>query len=269
MAKEDNTEKTHSINRVMAELNKQFGETVISKASDTPHVPRISTGIPILDEATGGGFPLGRLIELYGLQSTGKSLISLMTIAQAQKQGLTCIYIDAEGTFDAEWAQQFGIDVDKLIVSPLAIGEDVFKLMFKLLQAEPGVIVLDSIAALITRKEMEEDVDKAFMAPKARLMSKGLAMLNALNKKTCIIFINQLRATMALYGPVWATTGGNALRFYSSVRIEVKKTEDLHEEDKKTKPIIGQIVGFKVAKNKTSTPNKIGSFKYYYNGTIQ
>jgi recombination protein RecA len=174
-----------------------------------------------------------------------------------------------EDTFDKEWAKKLGVNTDELVISQSAIGEDTLELLIKLLEAEPAVIVVDSVAALITRAELEEDVEKAFMAPKARLMSKALAKINALNKKTLIIFINQLRATMAMYGPQFTTPGGNSLRHYSSIRLEIKKTEDIHEENKKTKPIIGQIIGFKTSKNKTFMPQQIGSFKFFYDGHIE
>lgn len=259
-------EKKPSINRIIAEINKKAGESVISRINDMPkiEVPRLTTGVTVLDEALGGGLPAGRIVELYGQPSAGKSLISLFAIREAQKKGLECIYLDCEDTFDTEWAKKLGVDTDKLILSQSSVGEETISMILKLLPASPAIIVVDSVAAMITRAELEEDVDKAFMAPKARLMSKGLAMINAQNKGTTIIFINQLRATLAMYGPQFVTPGGNAIKFYTSVRVEVKKTEELHEEDKKTRPVIGQVVGFKITKNKTAPPFKVGSFKFYY-----
>lgn len=263
--------KVPSLKRVIAQINKDAGENVIGKLSDMPllSVERLSTGVKQLDEALGGGFPSKRVVELYGQPSAGKSLISLLVIKEAQKLGKQCVYLDVEDTFDAEWAKKLGVNTDELILSQSSVGEDTLGLVIKLLKAEPDIIVVDSVAAMITRAELEEDIDKAFMAPKARLMSKGLSIINALNKKTLIIFINQLRATMAMYGPQFVTPGGNALKFYTSVRVEVKKTEELHEDDKKTKPVIGQIIGFKTTKNKTAAPFQVGSFKFFYDGRIE
>lgn len=268
---EPTEDKLPSINRVIAEINKRAGEIVISRIGDTPlkSISRLSTGVPAIDLALGGGMPAGRIVELYGLQSVGKSLIALLTIAQAQKKGLECAYLDAEDTFDAEWAEKLGVDTKKLILSQSSVGEETLGLALKLLKAKPAIIVIDSVAAMVTRAELEEDIDKAFMAPRARLMSKGLSILNAQNKGTLIIFINQLRSTMAMYGPQYDTTGGKALKFYSSIRIEVKKTEDLHLDGKKTAEQIGQVVGFKVTKNKTAPPFKVGSFKFFYDGHIE
>lgn len=258
--------KTPSLSRVIAELNKKAGETIIGRFPDMPTLAlqRLETGVPILDDALGGGFPRGRVVELYGQPSAGKSLISMFAVREAQKKGLDCIYIDAEDTFDPEWATKLGVDVKKLVISQSSVGEDTMEMMLKLTKARPALIIVDSVAALVTQAELEQDISKAFMAPKARLMSKALAIINSQNKETCLIFINQLRATMSLYGPQFITPGGNSLKFYSSIRVEVKKTEDIHQEGKKTLPIIGQVVGFKVTKNKTAPPFTTGSFKLFY-----
>ncbi len=225
---------------------------------------RISTGVPKLDEAIGGGFPLRRIIELYGIPSGGKSLISMLTIAQAQKLGRDCVYLDVEDSFDPSFAKKLGVDVDKLIIAQSSVGEDTLELVCKLLKGNPAVIVIDSVAAMITQSELDEDISKAFMAPKARLMSKGLAKINALNQKSVVIFINQLRSTMAMYGPPTTTTGGRSLPHYASIRVEVKKGDLIRVDDKKTTEVIGQVVAFNVSKNKTAAPFRQGSFKFYY-----
>lgn len=264
--------KAPTLNRIMAEINKKAGENIIGRVTDMPTmtIQRLTTGVGVLDTALGGGMPVGRIVELYGQPSAGKSLISLFTIAEAQKKGLECVYLDCEDSFDPEWAEKLGVDVKKLIISQSSVGEDTLGLVAKLLRAKPAVIVVDSVAAMVTRAELEEEIDKAFMAPKARLMSKGLSILNAINQGTLIIFINQLRSTMAMYGPAFTTPGGNALKFYSSCRIEVKKVEELHLEGKKSNPVIGQLVGFKVTKNKTAPPFQTGSFKFFYeDGSIK
>lgn len=263
-------EKTPSLNRVIAEINKKAQENVVGRVPDMPTmtVERLTTSVPQLDDALGGGLPKGRIIELYGQPSAGKSLISLFAIREAQKKGLDCIYLDCEDSFDPEWAESLGVDLKKLVLSQSSVGEDTLEMVLKLLKAKPAIIVIDSVAAMVTRAELEEPIEKAFMAPKARLMSKALAILNSQNKGTTIIFINQLRNTMSMYGPQFTTPGGQALKFYCSVRIEIKKTEDIHEEGKKTLPVIGQVVGFKITKNKTAPPFKTGSFKFLYDGTI-
>jgi len=258
--------KTPSLNRVLAEINKKAGEQVIGRISDlrSLDIERIPTGISSLDDALGGGFPMRRMVELYGLPSGGKSLISLLAIKSAQEKGLDCIYVDVEDSFDPVWASKVGVDVDKLVVAQSSVGEDIMDMLCKLLDAQPAVIVVDSVAAMIPRVEQEESVEKATMALKARLMSRGLAKLTSLNKNTMFIFINQLRSTLAMWGPQSTTTGGRALGHYASIRVEVKKGDPIHEEDKKTKPIIGQIVNFNVTKNKTAPPYKFGSFKFWY-----
>jgi len=258
--------KAPSLKRVLAELNKKYGDNTIGVIGDMPtlDIKRIPIGIPDVDEALGGGFPMRRVIELYGLPSGGKSLISLLIIKSAQAQGLDCIYVDVEDSFDPVWANKIGVDVDKLVVAQSSVGEDIMDMLCKLLEAKPGVIVVDSVAAMIPRVEQEESVEKPTMALKARLMSRGLAKLTSLNDSTMIVFINQLRATLAMFGAQTTTTGGRSLGHYASIRVEVKKVDTLHEEDKKRKPVIGQIVGIKVTKNKTAPPFKNTSFKFYY-----
>lgn len=273
MAKTEETTEEKApptLNRIMAQLNKQAGETVVARLGNLEptdlKVRRLFSDIPQLDEAVGGGFPVGRMVEFYGMQSSGKSLIASKIIANAQASGLDCIYVDAENTFDPEFAAKLGVDIEKLALMQLATGEDVFDFLAKLLEAEPGVIVIDSVAALVTKVEMENSVEKAEMAQRARLMSKGLRKLTAINRKTLIIFINQLRQGIATWGPApKVTTGGMALPFAASIRIEIARDRDLlYEDGKKSGNVIGQVVQFKVSKNKTFPPFKTGSFKFFY-----
>jgi len=264
--KEEQVEKP-SLKRVQAEINRKFGTGtmgVLSQMKDM-EVTRIPVGIESLDTTLGGGWPLGRMVELYGFPSSGKSLICLKTIASAQKAGLECIYIDAEQSFDPLFAKANGVDVDKLQIVQTSLGEDIFEIMYKLLAAEPGVIVIDSVASLITKAEFEESIEQQFMAVKARMMSRGLPKLNQLNKKTLILFINQIRSTMVMYGAPTTTPGGQALKFFSSIRMEVKQpSEKVTVDGKKTSEIIGQNVQFRTTKNKTFTPFQQGQFKFYY-----
>lgn len=255
-----------SLKRVLAEINKQWGPNTIGTVSTMENIKleRLSSGIPILDTALGGGFPLGRVIELYGIPASGKSLIGLSTIASAQKQNLECVYVDCENVFDPEFAKKLGVDVEKLVITQLSVGEDTIDLLAKLLKAEPSVIVIDSVAAMIARSELEEPMEQQFMALKARLLSRGLAKLTALNKKTLIFFINQVRSTLQMYGAPTTTTGGRALGFYASIRVEVKQGDKLTVDNKKTGDIIGQMIQFRITKNKTAPPYKQGSFRFWY-----
>ena len=166
-----------TLNRVMAGINKKAGDTVVQRIGKMEKIDteRIPCGVPALDEAVGGGFPAARTMELYGLPASGKSLIAQLIVGNAQKAGGDCIYVDAEGTFDPVFAKKLGVNVDELALVQTGIGEDVIDVIAKLLSAEPAVIVIDSVGAIITRSEHEESVEKVFMAPKARLMSKGSA----------------------------------------------------------------------------------------------
>jgi recombination protein RecA len=266
-------EETPTLNKVIAQINKDAGEVVVGRLADMENIntERIPCGIKALDDAVGGGFPLGRMVEFFGLESSGKSLIAQLIMANAQKKGGECVYVDAEGSFDPTFAKMLGVDTDKVAIVQTGIGEDIVDTIAKLLEAEPMVIVIDSIGAMITREEVEQSVEKIFMAPKARLMSKGLPKLTTLNKKTLIIFINQLRKVITSWGGGGFTTpGGMALGFYSSIRLEVKRDKEfIYADNKKSGEIIGQIVHFNVKKNKTAIPYKTGSFKYYFDGHIE
>lgn len=265
--------KKPSLNRIIAQINKKAGENVIGRLGDMQNISgeRIPCGISKLDEAVGGGFPTGKMIELYGLPSSGKSLIAQLIVGQAQKLKGECVWVDAEGSFDPVFAKSLGVDTEKLVLLQTGVGEDIIDTITELLKAEPMVIVVDSIGAMITRDETEESVEKVFMAPKARLLSKGLAKLTALNKNTLLVFINQLRKNVSLFGPSGNTTmGGMALGFYASIRVEVKRDREfLHIDGKKSGEIIGQIVQFNVAKNKTFAPYKTGSFKFFFDGHFE
>lgn len=269
-------DKRKSLARIIAEINKKAEGTVIGKLEDMPDmvIERLGCGIPQLDEAMGGGFPYGRMVELYGLPSAGKSLICQKAIAEAQKSGREAVYVDCENSFDPVFAAKLGVDTKKLILLPAAIGEDIIDILAKLLEAEPAIIVVDSVASMITRAEMDAEMDQQFMAIKARLLSRGIAKLNALNKRrrTLIIFINQLRSVVTTWGGGGTTTpGGLAIKFFASIRIEVKRDRELiTATGKKTDPdVIGQIVHYQITKNKTAVPHKYGSFKFFFEGKIE
>ena len=259
-------EKRTSLSRTLLEINKKYGKQIIGNAASMLDLKmeRLSTGVKVLDDCLGGGFLLGRMVEMFGLPSAGKSVISLLTIKQAQDKGLDCIIVDAEKSFDAEFAKKFGVDTAKLIVVDLSIGEEIVDTVAKLLSAQPGVIVIDSVAAMVPKEEMEKSAEENTMALRARLMSRGLAKLNALNKKTLVIWINQMRSTLAMYGAKNTTTGGRSLGHYSSIRLEVRQGEKLTVDGKKTGEIIGQVIQANCVKNKTAQPYRQASFKFYY-----
>lgn len=262
-----------TLNMVMAQINKTANETVVQRLGKMERIDteRISTGVKKLDDALGGGFPIGRMVEMFGLPASGKSLIAQLVIAQAQKKGGDCVFVDAEGAFDPIFAAKLGVNVEELALVQTGIGEDIIDIVAKLLKAEPMVVVIDSVGAMITRGEFEESVEKVFMAPKARLMSKGLPKLTALNRKTLIIFINQQRQIVTTWGGGgMTTTGGMALGFYSSVRLEVKRDRELlYEGAKKVSEVIGQTILFNVVKNKTAPPHRTGSFRFFFDGRIE
>lgn len=261
--------------RTVQELNRKYGANTIGQATKMEHlqIGRIPTGIASLDEGLGGGLPIGRMVELYGPEHSGKSLISLLTVASAQKMGKDIVYVDVEGSFDAKWATMLGVDVSKVFVTQIGVAEDIIDMLAKLLESRPGVIVIDSVAAMIPREELEKGADENTMAIKARLMSRGLAKLNVLNKEssTLMIWVNQLRSTLAMFGNPITTPGGMALKHWASIRAEIRRDSQLlTESGKKTdKNYIGQTVNWKIVKNKTATPYKLGSFRYMFDGRIE
>jgi recombination protein RecA len=266
--KVEQEEKVPSLNRIIAEINKAAGEVVasrIGKMETDLSIEFIPSGIKGLDEAMGGGFPRGRMVELYGVQSAGKSLISAFVTAQAQKKGYDCIWIDCEDTFEPGFAARLGVDVNNLILMQDSMAEDIVERVGKMLKAKPALIVIDSVAAMITRTEMEKPVEDVIMAPKARLLSRALPKLTFLNQDTCIIFVNQMRTAVSTWGPSPAvTTGGRALGHYMTIRLEVKKGEEMFEGGKKSGEVIGHVVQYLVTKNKVGKPKRFGSFKYFY-----
>ena len=228
-------------------------------------IERLSCGSLWLDYALGGGWPLNRVVELFGNFSSGKSLLSLKTIVEAQKRGMQCAFIDVENTFDPKFAEKIGIDLNKLLVSQSSVGEPTIDMICNLLESgSVQVIVVDSVAALIPSPELADPMQQQTIGLHARMMSKALRKITALNKGTLVIFINQQREMIggfSSYGVPTTTTGGRALGFYASVRVEVKRGEDIEESKRK----IGQVIKFKVQKNKTSVPFRTGFIKYFYN----
>lgn len=253
------------LDKVILQINKKFGENTIGKITSMPTIvaDRVSSGSPYLDWCIGGGWPLGRIIELYGNQSSGKSLIALRTVVEFQKKGLKCVYLDSENAFEPNFAQKIGVDTKNLVISQLSAGEDVFDVIDMILDSgEASLIVVDSVASLVPQYEEENEMNKQTIGLHARLMSKGLRKITAKagRNKTLILFINQIREKPTTYGNPNITTGGRALGFYSSLRVEVNRGEII-QEDKKS---IGQQVKFKVTKSKVCPPFRDGYFIFYY-----
>ncbi len=264
------------LKNLIATINKTFGEGALSLVKDlkVTEVERTPSGSLFLDWALGttkkgvAGWPKGRLIELFGPPSSGKSLISMKTIAESQKLGLSCAYIDAEKAFDKDFAEKIGIDINKLVLSQATTGEVALDIACEILRSKQvDILVVDSVASLVPKAELEESLEKATMAQTARLMSKGLRKLTALNSNTVVIFINQLRTNPnASYGanPEY-TPGGKALGFYASIRVEIRRGDWIVDKKKQR---IGQVIKFKAVKNKTASPYKDGYFRFLYDGTI-
>ena len=268
------------LNVLLAKINKKYGENTIGYGEDLKYsdVPRLPSGSLFLDWALGqnkedkkNGWPLGRIIELYGPESSGKSLICMKTIAEAQKKNMGCVYFDCENSFDKTFAKKLGVDPEKLVISRESQGERLLDLACQMLKETDDikVMIFDSLASMIPTVEIEKSLEEQQMAPMARLMSKGLRKLTAFNKNnTLIIFINQLRENPGtIYGNPVYTPGGKSLKFYASVRVEIRRGDYIFDaEDKKKK--LGQIVKFKIAKNKTDIPLREGNFKFLYTGEI-
>ena len=246
-----------AIENVCAALEKRFGEKVIMKMSDAKaEVDTISSGRPDLDIALGGGYPVGKIIEIFAENACGKTGLALEAILEIQKAGGTAAIIDAEHALNVEYCEQIGIDVSKLLICQPSWGEQAFEAIRALISTEEvDLIIVDSVSALVPKCELEGENGEAKMAVQARMMSQGLKQISApaATVGCTIIFLNQLRKTLAMYGPAQDTTGGKALKFFASQRLEIKNKGQIKEGE--------EVVGFKqyiqVVKNKISTPFKV------------